>query len=102
MERKNGDNASEAGALRQTVVGTEASAAALGRETSTSDKTERMGLNPAPPEWAPRWAVDMHPLMQLGASIGLYFFHMVSGVAVWVKLLCMYRLLGCLLACIMQ
>lgn len=92
MERKNGNSASEAGALRQTVVGTEAGVTALGRKTSIPDKTERMGLNPGPPGWAPRWAVEMHPLMQLGASIGLYFFHMVSGLG---EVGYMYRLLGC-------
>ena len=31
-----------------------------------------------PPGWAPRWALDMHPAGQAAASVGLYFFHMVS------------------------
>lgn len=32
---------------------------------------------PAPPAWAPRWAVEMHPAGQAAASVGLYMFHMV-------------------------
>lgn len=44
----------------------------------TSGSSDARGTTVGPPSWAPHWALQMHPVVQLGASVGLYFLHMVS------------------------
>lgn len=71
-------NARPAGERRtKRTAKTAATSPSQGREAKVMEKRQA-SKEEGPPSWAPSWAVNMHPALQAAASVGLYFFHMVS------------------------
>lgn len=74
-----GASGSESLAGAQGAPGRAAVGVRAGAVIAAADvKKAGAGDSEGPPKWAPAWAVDMHPALQAAASVGLYFFHMVS------------------------